>query len=135
MALSLSKAERAQHAALAEALSSSHERLSAAVESFNAALEAARAELAPLVEDWNEKLSEAREFASDIKGNAEGELEEKSERWQESDKGRQAAEWIEAWGWEPEDWEPEAAEELEPPSEEEAQGFADLPAKPGANDE
>jgi molecular chaperone DnaK (HSP70) len=49
--------------------------------------------LAPL----NEKIEEARGFVEDIKNERQEEFDDKSERWQEGERGEAAQEWLQSW--------------------------------------
>jgi hypothetical protein len=47
-----------------------------------------------VVDPLNEKLNEVRGFVEDIKNERQGEFDDKSERWQEGERGEAAQEWI-----------------------------------------
>ena len=46
---------------------------------------------------YNETLAEARQFIDNIAGEAESVMEDRSEKWQESDAGKAYQEWIDEW--------------------------------------
>lgn len=97
MPFRLSKEEFQQRAALVEKLEAGATALANAVETYNAALEAAKGPLEAALEVYNELLDEARGFAQDVASQADQDISEKSERWQESDKGQAAQEWKGEW--------------------------------------
>jgi hypothetical protein len=135
MAFSLNKAERARHGSIAADLSISHQAVVEALAEWSAAVEAATAALRPALESYNTTLADAREFAEDVKSQAEQDISEKSEKWQESERGKAAQEWADLWGaWAPDDFEIAEPEEIEPPSEDEIEAFAELPSKPGSDE-
>lgn len=71
--------------------------LETAIEAFNETLEAAKETLIEAVTAYNEKLSEFKEFTDDIASQGDDALQEKSEKWQEGDRGSSAQEWINEW--------------------------------------
>lgn len=78
-AFKLSKAQIKQHVELHEELAAAESALESAIEAYNAV------------------LAEAREHCQEIAETAQSEWDEKSERWQESDKGVEAQAWITEW--------------------------------------
>lgn len=79
MAFKLTKAQATEQATLVEQL------------------EQAAATAADSITAYNEALSNAREFCSDIAETAQEAWNDKSEKWQESDKGQEVQGWIETW--------------------------------------
>jgi vacuolar-type H+-ATPase subunit H len=83
--------------------------LEAELEQAVGAVEDARNELqeeiAKLIADFNEKhvdplnakLEEAHGFVEDIVNERQGEYDDKSERWQEGDRGQSAQSWLQDW--------------------------------------
>lgn len=97
MAFKLTKTEmkdRDEHIELLRAL---EERLRDSIEAANVAISEAVATVNAEIAKYNEKLWEAAEFVQDIAGRADDEYNEKSERWQDGDKGRAAADWLAQW--------------------------------------
>lgn len=76
-----------------------------------------------LVDDFNanvvaplkEKMAEAHGFVEDIHNEREGEYDEKSENWQEGERGTAAYDWLQSWQ--------EGMTSLEEPSDAEAPTF------------
>lgn len=46
---------------------------------------------------FNEAVAEARGFVEDIKNERQGEFDDKSERWQDGERGQAAQEWLQQW--------------------------------------
>lgn len=98
MAFRLTKAEDARKSELEgelnklfgeadDAKSDLNEKISELVAEFNEKY------LGPL----NEKIDEARGFVEDIKNERQEEFDDKSERWQDGERGEAAQEWLQAW--------------------------------------
>lgn len=98
MAFKLTKAEDARRSELEgdlnrlygeadDAKSELEEKISELVAEFNDKA------LGPL----NEKIEEARGFVEDIKNERQEEFEDKSDRWQEGERGQSAQDWLQAW--------------------------------------
>lgn len=68
-------------------------------------LEELRDKIAALVEDFNrefvepltEKINEAYGFVEDIQNERQGDFDDKSERWQEGERGEAAQSWLQEW--------------------------------------
>lgn len=119
MAFKLDKQEMARRDKLVEELRDGRGKLEDAVSTFNAAVEELKAGVVTALESYNEVVGETRGFVEDIASTADGQFDDKSEKWQEGDKGQQVREWIDAWQNEPfEDVEITFPEELELPDEE-----------------
>lgn len=65
-----------------------------ALAKYNAIVAAAQAEANITVEQYNEVLEEARGFLEDIVDQANDDFGDKSERWQDSDRGEEVRDWI-----------------------------------------
>jgi chromosome segregation ATPase len=128
----LTKTELEQRDALVAKLRVARESLDTAVNEFNAKLDDMRNELTPHADAYNELLEEARGFMEDIARERQEAFDERSESWQESDKGVEAAAWIS-------EWENAGLDELDIDypvdidiqAEDAAQTLEDLPAAPG----
>lgn len=104
--------------------------LSEAVVKYNETMTEAFAPLATARDTYNAAVDEAREWAGNVASELRGEIEEKSERWRESDKGTDAESMAEEWeGYDPENVEMEEPEDIEDPVETLAPGD-DLEALP-----
>lgn len=98
MAFKLTKQEDARKSELEQEL----ETLVGVVEDEKAELEAA---MQKLIDDFNEtvvaplreKMQEAYGFVEDIVNERQGEFDDKSERWQEGDRGQAAQDWLQTW--------------------------------------
>lgn len=97
MAFKLTKQEIKQRNELVDELEAEKNKLDDAVRVFNEALEKARNELLIVLTDYNATVEDARNFVADIVSQAENDVGEKSERWQESERGQAVGEWVEAW--------------------------------------
>jgi TolA-binding protein len=97
MAFKLNKQEDAQRADLVNKLTSAREALDAKIEDLQDAFQTAVDALEDEVRAYNETLEQARGFCADTAAQAEEDFGDKSERWQEGERGEQAREWIDAW--------------------------------------
>jgi hypothetical protein len=68
-----------------------------AVSDYNESEPKLREPVDKAVADYNEVVGEAKSFAEEIANRSEGEYDEKSEKWQEGEKGQAAAEFRDAW--------------------------------------
>lgn len=97
MAFKLDKQDTARRDALAGELTAGRAALEDAVSVFNAGVEALKAPLLAELEKYNAIVEEARGFVEDIASTADGQFDDKSEKWREGDKGQAARTWIDAW--------------------------------------
>lgn len=115
MAFKLSKAEEAQRADLVSELATAAAELQEAIDAFNTAkdeaatdlqtavdaynqvLAEAKDTLAEAVQAYNDKLSEARDFAGQIAADADNDISDKSDKWQEGERGQAAVAWKDEW--------------------------------------
>ena len=98
---------------------------------YNDAANTLRAPIEALLAEYNEIIEEARGFAEDIATTAEGEFDDKSEKWQEGEKGQAVSEWKDAWASiELEAVEIEWPEDLAEPELEHADNLETLPVEP-----
>ncbi len=74
-----------------------HGKLVDAIAVYNAALAVARGELMLAYNAYNSTVNEAKGFADDIASVNQEIYDERSEKWQESEKGEAAKEWIDEW--------------------------------------
>jgi hypothetical protein len=97
MAFRLSKDElktRDEHASKLGRLAT---EIETAMEAYNSATEAPRAEVEKAIEVYNEAASEARDFVEGVAARIQEEMDERSDRWREGDKGEAAAAWLSEW--------------------------------------
>ena len=97
MAFKLTKGEQKQKADFQLELAKAREELDAKVEDVNDALQTAIDALMDAVADYNSALERARAFATDIVSQAEEDFSDKSERWQEGERGEICRAWIDEW--------------------------------------
>lgn len=128
MAFRLTRAEIKQRDELADKLDEAAEALKSAVEAFNARLEEVTQDVSSALETYNEAVAEARSFMEDVASERQLEWEDKSERWQEGERGQAAQEWISAWESDPpEDVEIDVPEGIDEPDLAHAEALRDLP--------
>lgn len=97
MAFKLNKAEIARRDGYVKDLREAADKVQGAIDTFNAALADLTDPVEQAIADYNEILAEANGFAEDIASQADSDFDSKSERWQEGDKGIEAAEFRDAW--------------------------------------
>ena len=97
MSFKLTKQELGLRNALVEKLLAAHRDLDSAIQEFNTAMETAKAPLKKALEDYNAVMSDVREFAADVANQADSDITEKSEKWQEGEKGQAAIGFRDAW--------------------------------------
>ncbi len=97
MSFKLTKVEIKRRDDYASELSELADKLSEAIDTFNQELVNARTPVEAAVEAYNTLLEEAKGFAFDIANQAENDISEKSEKWQEGERGEAANEWKDAW--------------------------------------
>ena len=101
MAFKLDKQDMTRREKLVEELRDGRGVLEDAVSTYNAAVEALKAPLLAELGKYNDIVEEARGFVEDIANTADGEFDDKSEKWQEGERGQEARDWIDAWQNEP----------------------------------
>lgn len=69
-------------------------KLEDAVTTYNAAVEDARSSINDFITAFNTALGNAKDFIEGVRDDAQTEFDEKSEKWQESDRGSQVQSWI-----------------------------------------
>ena len=128
MAFKLTKAEHHERALIVEKLTEAKTEVEEAIAAFNAKMEEAWAEVSAKIETYNETVTAAAEFRDNIVEQRQGEWDDKSERWQEGDRGQSAQGWISEWeGASLEPLEVEQPEELEVPDMDHDETLGGLP--------
>lgn len=94
----------------------------ARVEALADMLDSRFQDLCDAVTAYNEAVSEARELAEEIAQRAADEWGEKSEKWQEGERGEAAHEWVDAWGC-------ASFEEVDEPGENAGEALRNLPSE------
>lgn len=97
MAFKLSKTEETRRDDYVMQLNELAGKVQDEIAIFNAAVDELKNSVEAALAAYNEVLVEAGGFAEDIASTADGEFDDKSERWQEGDKASEAREWIDAW--------------------------------------
>jgi hypothetical protein len=97
MAFKLSKADRERRDGYVTSMREAEAKIDDAVSTYNAEMGLHRASVEAAVEAFNQILEEARGFCEDIATEADGQIDDKSEKWQEGDKGQAAVAWKDAW--------------------------------------
>jgi seryl-tRNA synthetase len=92
---SLNKQQRDERDKLADDIDAASTALAEAQERYNAAVQAAWAELRPAIEKVNEALEAAQEWRDEIVSAQDNYFSERSEKWQEGDVGSQYQSWKE----------------------------------------
>lgn len=96
-AFKLSKDQIKRRDEIMDDLQEKSEALESAVEKYNEALDEIRGDVEVALEAYNESLADAQEFVEEIASDANQAIEEKSERWQEGERGQEALSFKEAW--------------------------------------
>lgn len=97
MSFKLSEAEIKQRDELLANLNSATNALDDAVREYNEAVDKLREPLDAVVAGYNEIVNQAQAFAEDIANTADGEISDKSEKWQDGEKGQAAIAFKDAW--------------------------------------
>jgi hypothetical protein len=97
MAFKLDKQEKQRRTGLVEDLRAGAGRLEDAVSLYNDEVRKLREPLEAALAEYNQNVEAARGFAEDIASQAESDIDDKSERWQEGERGEAAAEWKGQW--------------------------------------
>jgi uncharacterized coiled-coil DUF342 family protein len=97
MAFKLTPAEQTQKNDHFVKLSAKSDELLAARDVMNSKVQEAVEEYNGHVQAYNELVNEANGFRSDVASRLQGEYDDKSEKWQESDEAGSAQEFIDAW--------------------------------------
>jgi chromosome segregation ATPase len=97
MPFKLTKAEITSRNDLIDKLKEAAKEVEEAIDSFNSELEDNQTALQAKLDAYNELISEAQEFANEVAGRADEEISDKSETWQDGEKGQEATAWKDAW--------------------------------------
>lgn len=94
MAFKIDKNEQARIADLSQKLAEGRIALDEAIEQANRQIEDIYSDLNQKFEVYGETLEEARGFVEDIHSERDSEYDEKSENWQEGERGSATREWL-----------------------------------------
>lgn len=97
MAFKLTRSEENRRDILADKLRDARMILDEAVAAQVAIIEDAYAAINAALVPYNEIVEKARGFVEDIASERDSEWDDKSERWQEGERGEAAREWISQW--------------------------------------
>lgn len=97
MAFSLNKKELAQRDEHVSELRAAAEALTAAVEAYREAVVDLKEPVEEARAAYNEVLERAQAWVADIVSEADSAISDKSEKWQEGEKGQAASSWKDAW--------------------------------------
>lgn len=95
MAFKLTKQESKRRDALRDKIAEARIELEEVIGDQVNAIEAAYAAINDAIEKYNEVAQEAYNFFDDIHSDRESEFDDKSESWQEGDRGQAASAWVE----------------------------------------
>lgn len=93
----LSKDQKKRKEQLSKQLSEDHGVLQAAVERFNKVVEEQWAAVEDAQNQFNETLQAAKDFTEEIADAVDSYINEKSDKWQESEAAQNAMEWRDEW--------------------------------------
>lgn len=94
MAFKLTKQENNRRMLLRDNIRDARLVLDEVIEKQVAIMQNAQAALNAAIADYNELVDEAYGFVEDIHSEREGEYDDRSERWQEGERGEAAATWL-----------------------------------------
>lgn len=97
MAFKLNKTEIDTRNKIADNMEAAYSDLLTEIEEYNDIVEAAWEKLAARIAEYNELIVQAKEFVSNVAQEQQELFEDKSERWQGSDAGQEAENFIQAW--------------------------------------
>lgn len=97
MPIRLSKKQLIERAALVEKLNTSKSKIDDEVNDINEAMRLRFVTVEDLIGEYNQLLAEASAFVETIKDDAQSEFDDKSEGWQDGERGEAASNWIGEW--------------------------------------
>ncbi len=113
-----------------DALKASSETVEEAIDQYNQTMQEAWEKIEEAVSSYNEAIAQASEFKEEVYSEAQEYYDERSEKWQESDKGQSYQEWIDEWEADLDEIEVEQPDELEVPDMEASDSLENLPDEP-----
>jgi len=93
----LSKAQIKERDDLSAKLSEAGDVLNAAITKYNEAIKAAYEDVEKAMSEFNTAVIEARDFVEQVHSDIENYYDDKSEKWQESERGQNYSSWRDAW--------------------------------------
>lgn len=95
--MKLNKSQVQQRDVLVAALQDQQEEVELAINHFNEQMIELFAAVEEAIESYNGTVRDAAEYVSTIAQDAESAFDERSERWQESERGERFREWVDEW--------------------------------------
>ena len=132
MAFKLTAADKQKIDEMLNTVRSKHESLCGAIDTFNQEVDEAREKMEEHLNDLNGALSDLRDFISEKHADFEGQYDDKSEKWQEGERGSATLSWIETFDIELNDVELNdlAAEDVSHPELDELDAVENLESEP-----
>lgn len=127
---SLSKQQLQEKERIEGELREAFTKLEDAIEQYNLTLDQAWQAVQEAVDAHNAKVSEANDFASEVASDIESFVTDKSDKWQEGDRGQAYLAWQEAWNGDMDEVDLEKPDEISVPEDNVADIFADFPNEP-----
>lgn len=132
MSFKLDKKEREQRDELVDKLRTAWGEVEAHIDHYNEEVNNILADVNEAIGKYNAVVAEAKQFVEDVHSQAEQDFGERSEKWQEGEKGQQVQEWITSWeslASDLDDLEERELEELDSDEPEHAQMLEDIEAE------
>lgn len=132
--MKLSKQQAAEKAALVTKLQDAERVLDEKIDEFNAAVSKAWSEIVgQALADHKLALEEAKEFCEDIANDVQNYFDDKSEKWQEGDRGSAVQAMADEWsGVDLDQDEMDEPDRVDPPSYQHSNDLEGLPEEPSA---
>jgi hypothetical protein len=126
----LSKDQLAARETIVTRLNSAGEAVTDAVNAYNEAMAAEWAKVEEAIADYNAAVESANEFRDGVHADMEGYYEDRSEKWQEGEKGSAYSDWMNEWDEYFSELEVDPPNPVDEPDLGEADALADLPEVP-----
>lgn len=94
---SLNKQQQAEKGRICEHLRQAASKVESELQRFDEAVQDAAVPVQQAIESYNEALRNAAEFVENVASDLQSVYDEKSEKWQESERGENFKRWIEEW--------------------------------------
>jgi hypothetical protein len=99
----LTAADLKRRDAIVVSIRTAEENLNTAVSTYNDAVAAAWADLAPVIDTYNEAVNDGGGFAQDMEASITEYIDERSDKWRESDAAESYETWRAAWELQPDE--------------------------------
>lgn len=132
MAFKMSKAQIKERDEKVAALETAATNLKQEIEESNTRLTEIRENIEAKVNEYNSALEDAKEFMNNIGNDARSEFDDKSEKWQEGDRGQEVSSWIdELENFSPDEIKVELPDDIEEPDLDHGEEITGLAEEPG----